>query len=111
MSDATPAAVAAAFSGGLLLVCRDCRHRSNGPEKTKPKDLTQELKRLVRLDRPRPRVLLTSCLGLCPRHATAVARIGATNAPARIAAVTKVRALAITLPMLTGSAAEVADTA
>ena len=88
------------FPTALVLVCRDCRHRSNGPKKSKTKDLAQELKRLVRLDRPKPRVVMTTCLGLCPRGATAIALIGGTNTHARIAAVAKVQALTLALPLL-----------
>jgi predicted metal-binding protein len=72
----------------VLLVCRECRKRGNGPREPKPKQLVQALKHSVREQRPRPRVLLTSCLGLCPKRATAVSRVGGSHGRAVIGAVT-----------------------
>ncbi|MEP7099170.1 MAG: hypothetical protein ABI781_01590 [Burkholderiales bacterium] len=74
----------------VLLVCRACRKRSNGPREPKAKAIAQALKRSVREARPRPRVLLTSCLGLCPKRATAVARLGADGNEARIVALVSI---------------------
>ena len=71
----------------MLLVCKDCRKRSNGPREPKAKALVSALKRSVQGETPRPRVLMTSCLGLCPKRATAVARVGGKRGDARIAAV------------------------
>jgi predicted metal-binding protein len=72
----------------VLLVCRECRKRGNGPREPKPKQFLHALKHSVREQRPRPRVLLTSCLGLCPKRATAVARVGGSPGASRIAALT-----------------------
>ena len=78
----------------VLLVCRECRKRGDGPRDAKPKALVHDLKQSVREQRPRPRVLLSSCLGLCPKRATAVARVGGEAGEARIAAVTSAASLA-----------------
>lgn len=74
----------------VLLVCRDCRKRSSGPSEPKPKALLQALKNAVRAEHPRPRVLLSNCLGLCPKKATAVTRVGGKQGGARMAAVTSI---------------------
>lgn len=57
----------------VLLVCKDCRKRSSGPKDLKAKDAVRELRIALKHDRPRPRVLLTNCMGLCPKKALAVA--------------------------------------
>jgi hypothetical protein len=55
----------------LILVCKDCRKRSRGPD-AKAKEIAAAIKKQVGATRPRPRVVLSSCLGLCPKKATAV---------------------------------------
>ena len=53
----------------LVLLCKDCRKRGNGPA-----DKAKELGRACRQagKAARPRVLLTACQGLCPKRATCV---------------------------------------
>lgn len=70
----------------LLLVCGRCAERSSGPSKRKAKKLGAEFKKALGAQRPRFRILDSSCLGLCPKKATAVAAaVG--DAPLRLAAV------------------------
>lgn len=57
----------------LLLVCGRCAARSSGPSKGKAKKLPGEFKKALGAERPRFRIVETSCLGLCPKKATAVA--------------------------------------
>ena len=72
----------------VFLVCRDCGKRSRAPKEAKPKKLVGALRSLAKHERPRPRVLLTSCLGLCPKAATAIAFV-ANDRPPRIVAVAR----------------------
>ena len=63
----------------VYLVCEDCHARSRGP-KRKAKALVSALKKSVGVERPRPRVMTTGCLGLCPKRATAIAVVGGDDA-------------------------------
>ena len=72
--------------GGLLLVCGDCQERSSGPTKHSAKEWRSELKKALGNQPPRWRVVQCSCLGLCPRKATAIAA-ATTGGPVRLAAV------------------------
>ena len=83
----------------LLLVCKTCRRRSQAPKGLKNKAVVQQAKRALSQLRPRPRVVLSSCLGLCPKAATAVAVIGG-GRPARIVAIHSQTELDTALPML-----------
>lgn len=64
----------------VLLVCRQCGKRSSGPKSLKAKDVMKTLRLAARTQRPRPRVLVTGCLGLCPKKALAIARVGGPQA-------------------------------
>ena len=70
----------------VYLVCKACGKRGGGPKDYKPKVIAAALRKRSKEERPRPRVVFTSCLGLCPKAATAVARVGA-DSPMRIAAI------------------------
>ena len=71
----------------LFLVCKDCRRRKNGPRHVKPKALAKELKREASHNSVgKVRVVLTSCLSLCPKRATSVGFVG-TDGAWRIVAV------------------------
>lgn len=83
----------------VFLVCKDCHKRSSGPKKSKPKEFVTTLRKHAGAARPRPRVLMTGCLGLCPKAATAVARVGC-DAPTRIVAVKSKKQLEAALPLL-----------
>ena len=71
----------------LVVVCRDCRKRSNGPKGLKSKPMASEIKRAARDIKPRPRIVLTNCLGLCPKGAATTAVVGS-NVATRALAVT-----------------------
>ena len=76
--------------GGLLMVCGDCQERSSGPTRHTAKELRGELKKAVGHTPARWRMVECSCLGLCPKKATAVAAC-ANGAPLLLAAVRKRR--------------------
>ena len=72
----------------LVLVCKACGKRDSGPRGAKPKQVAQQLKRSAKDARLKTRVVMTSCLGLCPKRATAVVAVaGAAEAgvPAQFA--------------------------
>jgi hypothetical protein len=69
----------------LILVCKDCRRRKDGP-KHKARELAKDIKHQVKSAVPRVRVVLTTCLKLCPKNATSVAFVAARTEP-RIAAI------------------------
>lgn len=60
----------------VVLVCKACRKRSKGPKDLKPKAVATLVRQLAREVGQRPRIVLTDCLGLCPKAATAVATVG-----------------------------------
>jgi len=70
----------------LFLVCKDCRRRKDGPKHLKAKALAKEIKHQVKDSAPGARVVLTTCLKLCPKRATSVAFVGPLAKP-RIAAI------------------------
>ena len=69
----------------MVLVCKACGKRSSGPRHTKPKQLAQAFKQDGKAHRQKVRVLLTSCMGLCPKKAAAVAVLGADGSPHQFA--------------------------
>jgi predicted metal-binding protein len=70
----------------MVLVCKACGKRSSGPAKEgKPKKLAQALKGAARQARLKTRVVMTSCMGLCPKKATAVVVIGSSGDPVQYA--------------------------
>ena len=70
----------------LLMVCSRCVERSSGPSKRKAKKLPGDFKKALGAERPRFRIVQTSCLGLCPKKATAVAAATG-DGPLQLAAV------------------------
>jgi predicted metal-binding protein len=81
----------------VFLVCRECHKRGSGPKDSKPKEFVTTLRKHA--GQPRPRVVETGCLGLCPKRATAVAVAGGGNAT-RIVAVKSKKQLAAVIPLL-----------
>ena len=61
--------------GGVVLVCGDCQDRSSGPSKLKAKTVRKELKRGLVQSPVRLRIVESTCLGLCPKKAMAVAAV------------------------------------
>jgi len=82
----------------VFLVCRKCSKRKHAPHGIKPKALYSTIRHSLPKEKPRPRVLFSSCLGLCPKGAMAVARVGAGEP--RIVAVTTLKELEGALPAL-----------
>jgi hypothetical protein len=70
----------------LFLVCKDCRRRKDGPKHLKARALAKEIKHQTKDSAPRARVVLTTCLKLCPKKATSVAFVTGLKTP-RIAAI------------------------
>ena len=72
-SKAAPGRVRASWREALL-VCKDCERRSRGPKRLSAKALVKILKQACRTAQiGRPRVLLTNCMGICPKKAFTVA--------------------------------------
>lgn len=90
--------------GGLLMVCGDCQRRGSGPTRHTAKELRGELKKAVGHTPVRWRVVECSCLGLCPKKATAVAAASA-GTPVLLAAVRKRRDVEAMAQRLRGDAA------
>ncbi|MCS4509447.1 hypothetical protein [Xylophilus ampelinus] len=60
---------------GAVLVCAKCEKRDKGPRKLTTKTLRFELRQALGGGRSKLRIVQTSCLGLCPRKAIAVAAV------------------------------------
>lgn len=60
---------------GAVLVCEKCERRDKGPKKLTTKELRGELRQALGGGRTRLRIVQTSCLGLCPKKAIAVAAV------------------------------------
>lgn len=86
-----------------LLVCNACRKRSSGPRGFKAKAVVQEARRALRDVKPRPRIVLTTCLGLCPKGALAVAFVGGASGT-QICAIESMAQVEATVPLLAGGA-------
>lgn len=71
---------------GLVLVCGQCQKRSSGPSKITAKDVRRGLKDALGRDRFRLKIAQSSCIGLCPKKAIAVAA-ASTDGPALMASV------------------------
>ncbi|CAN5394280.1 hypothetical protein BH10PSE17_BH10PSE17_09770 [soil metagenome] len=82
----------------VFLICKACGKRGSGPKVHKPKAIAAAVRQQSKDERPRPRIMFTSCMGLCPKAATAVARVGG-DQPASIAPVRSPRQLAKVFPM------------
>ncbi len=83
----------------VLLVCRDCRKRGGGPKDFKLKPALHQARRALKATPLRARVVASSCLGLCPKQALAVALAGGAGGTA-IAAVASVDELGPALASL-----------
>ena len=70
----------------IILVCKECGERRGAPKDVKPKKLAGDLRALSKHHRSRARVVLSPCLGLCPKGAVAVTRVGE-DSPASLVAI------------------------
>jgi predicted metal-binding protein len=60
----------------VVLVCKACEKRRKAPKRLAAKALAKALRHACRDARlPRPRVVLTACMGACPKKAFTVATI------------------------------------
>jgi predicted metal-binding protein len=84
----------------VILICKDCRKRKNGLQHLKSKALVKIARRDLPAASPRPRVASVSCLGVCPKHAIAVACLGY-GSPPRVMRIESRGAFADALPLLT----------
>ena len=58
----------------VVLVCKACEKRRKGPKKPGARELAKALARACReAEVPRSRVVLTTCMGACPKRAFTVA--------------------------------------
>ncbi len=83
----------------VFLICKKCRKRSKAPKGLKAKALAATVRAHSREQRPRPRIVLTSCLGLCPTGAIAVAFVGRGGWP-RIVPIESCEQLDAVIPLL-----------
>jgi hypothetical protein len=83
----------------LLLICKDCRRRKDGPKHLKTKALAKSLKTEMKANALQARIVLTSCLKLCPKKATSVAFVAGLANP-RIAAIKSCAQLETIMPLL-----------
>ena len=60
---------------GAVLVCEKCEKRDKGPKKLTTKVLRSELRQALGGCHTKLRIVQTSCLGLCPKKAIAVAAV------------------------------------
>ncbi len=78
----------------VVLVCRQCQKRGNGPKVLKAKPVAAALRAALKHAPQRPRVVLTNCLGLCPRGALAVVAPSAAQGAGAYAARSEAQAVA-----------------
>ena len=58
----------------IVMVCKACEKRSKGPKKFGARKVARALSSALRQARqPKTRIVQTTCLGLCPKQAVAVA--------------------------------------
>lgn len=88
----------------VYLVCKACGDRGNGAKKLTPKQLVALVRREARATTLRSRVVSTSCLGLCPKKAVALAR-AADSAPLAIVAVRSKKQVADAFALLNAAPA------
>jgi hypothetical protein len=82
----------------LVLICNECCQRKNGPKRLRPKALARSIKSELKTNARKARIVLTTCLKLCPKKATSVAFV-ALGTP-RITAVKSRAQLQSLLPLL-----------
>lgn len=87
----------------VVLVCKACRKRADLPASLKSKSVASEVRSAIGDRKRRPRVLLTGCLGLCPKSAVAIAFFSS-GSPPRIAAVEALLQVAPTVSRLLDAA-------
>lgn len=73
---------------GLVLLCRECEDRRDGPDAVRAKEVRRLLKALppTGAETGKLKVVQSGCLGLCPKKAIAVV-VACGGAPLTVAAV------------------------
>lgn len=94
-----PAKVSSPGWRSVILVCGDCKKRGGGAPKLKTKAAVAEARRAMSGRMPKVRVIRTTCLGLCPKRALAIAWAGEAESLG-IVAVTTAGDLATALPVM-----------
>ncbi len=89
---------------GAVMICGECQKRDNGPSKLTAKDVRKDLKQALGDARHHLRLVQSSCLGLCPKKAIAVAAV-AVGGPALLAEVHRESDIAIVAARLASPAA------
>ena len=84
---------------GVVLVCRDCEKRGNGPKRLKSKTMRTALKHATRRVPTKLRVVASSCLGPCLKKRMTVAIVTAGQPVAFYAVVDAQSAGAIPMPL------------
>lgn len=69
---------------GAVMVCEECQKRDNGPSRLTAKEVRKAFKHALGDARRHLRLVESSCLGLCPKKAIAVAAV-AVGGPALLA--------------------------
>ena len=70
----------------VVLVCKACEKRSKGPKKIGAREVAKQLGRACRDAKvPRVRVVLTTCMGACPKKAFTVAAASSSGGVTTIA--------------------------
>ena len=70
----------------VVLVCKACEKRSKGPKKIGAREVAKQLGRACRDAKvPRVRVVLTTCMGVCPKKAFTVAAASSSGGVTTIA--------------------------
>ena len=101
MSD-DPAMAKPSWRSAVLVCkdCKDCKKRRNGPGKLKPKAVAAMMKHAARKSAQRPRVMMTSCPGICPEQAMALGLLGASGDTC-VAIVKSISQVERVMPLLT----------
>lgn len=65
----------------IVMVCKACEKRSKGPKKFGARKVARALSSALRQARqPKTRIVQTTCMGLCPKQAVAVAAVAPAGA-------------------------------
>lgn len=90
----------------IVMVCKDCEKRSKAPKKFGARQVAKALSSALRQARqPKTRIVQTTCMGLCPKKALAVAAPAA-DGQVRVIAWRKPDRGADALQALLGAAAD-----
>ncbi len=102
LAELQPPFVKTRYSGAVM-ICGECQKRDNGPSKLTAKDVRKDLKHALGEARHHLRLVQSSCLGLCPKKAIAVAAV-AVGGPALLAEIQREEDVAAVAERLAGAA-------